>query len=252
MPVAGSPPPVAIIPARYRSTRLPGKVLADIGGRPMVEHVYRRASAAAGVGRVLVATDDERVAAAVAAFGGDVRMTSSGHPTALDRLAEVAATLTSEIVVNVQGDEPLVDPALIDEVVAALAAPAVHIATARCPITTPEEFGDPNAVKVVADRAGDALYFSRQPIPHRRDDSRRNGVIGFRHVGLYAYRRSCLLELASIEPTPLERCERLEQLRALESGLRIRTVETASAPAGVDTPADLQRVRQLFAARAAS
>ena len=216
----------------------------------MVEHVYRRAAAAAGVGRVLVATDDERVADAVAAFGGDVRMTSAGHPSGLDRLAEVAGTLTSEIIVNVQGDEPLVDPLLIDKVVEALAAPSVDIATARCPIATPDEFGDPNAVKVVADRAGDALYFSREPIPHRRHDAGRAGMLGFRHVGLYAYRRRCLLELACVEPTPLERSERLEQLRALESGFRIRTVETTSAPAGVDTPADLRRVRQLFATRA--
>ena len=216
----------------------------------MVEHVYRRAAAAAGIGRVLVATDDERVAQAVAAFGGDVRMTSSVHPSGLDRLAEVANTLANEIVVNVQGDEPLVDPLLIDAVVEALDAPSVDITTARCPITTEGEFGDPNAVKVVADRAGDALYFSRGPIPHRRDPTGPAGVLGFRHVGLYAYRRNCLLDLARVEPTPLERCEQLEQLRALESGFRIRTVETASAAAGVDTPADLRRVRQLLASRA--
>lgn len=250
MPAVASSLPVAIIPARYGSTRLPGKVLADIGGHPMVEHVYRRAAAAAGIGRVLVATDDERVADAVAAFGGDVRMTRSGHHSGLDRLAEVAGTLPSEIIVNVQGDEPLVDPLLIEAVVEALAAPSVDIATARCPITTPVELGDPNAVKVVADRSGDALYFSREPIPHRREDAGGADPLGFRHVGLYAYRRSCLLALARVEPTPLERSERLEQLRALESGFRIRTVETASAPAGVDTPADLRRVRQLFASRA--
>ncbi|MCY3846121.1 MAG: 3-deoxy-manno-octulosonate cytidylyltransferase [Acidobacteria bacterium] len=249
MPASASPPPVAIIPARYGSTRLPGKVLADIGGRPMVEHVYRRAAAATGIGRVLVATDDSRVAQAVSAFGGDVRMTRSDHPSGLDRLAEVADLLTSEIVVNVQGDEPLVDPSLIDAVVEALAAPSVDIATPRCPITTADELGDPNAVKVVTDRAGDALYFSRGPIPHRRDGGGA-GVLGFRHVGLYAYRRSCLLDLARLDPTPLERSEQLEQLRALESGFRIRMVETPSAPAGVDTPADLNRVRQLFASRA--
>ena len=249
MPASGSPPPVAIIPARYGSTRLPGKVLADIGGRPMVEHVYRRAAAATGIGRVLVATDDARVAQAVTAFGGDVRMTRSDHFSGLDRLAEVASLLASEIVVNVQGDEPLVDPTLIDAVVGALAAPSVDIATARRPITTADELGDPNAVKVVTDRAGDALYFSRGPIPHRRDGGGAE-VLGFRHVGLYAYRRSCLLDLARLNPTPLERSERLEQLRALESGFRIRTVETSSAPAGVDTPADLSRVRQLFASRA--
>lgn len=215
----------------------------------MVEHVYRRAAAATGIGRVLVATDDSRVAQAVTAFGGDVRMTRSDHFSGLDRLAEVASLLASEIVVNVQGDEPLVDPTLIDAVVEALAAPSVDIATARCPIRTADELGDPNAVKVVADRAGDALYFSRGPIPHRRDGGTAE-VLGFRHVGLYAYRRSCLLDLARLDPTPLERSEQLEQLRALESGFRIRTVETASAPAGVDTPADLSRVRDLFASRA--
>ena len=250
MPAASSLP-VAIIPARYRSTRLPGKVLADIGGRPMVEHVYRRATAATGIGRVLVATDDERVARAVAAFGGDVRMTSSGHHSGLDRLAEVADTLSSEVVVNVQGDEPLVDPALIDAVAGALAAPELDIATARCPITAPDEMGDPNAVKVVVDHAGDALYFSRAPVPYRGGEPHPRGVLGFRHVGLYAYRRNCLLDLARIAPTPLERCERLEQLRALESGFRIRTVETPSAAAGGDTPEDLRRVRELLAARVA-
>lgn len=250
MPAVASSLPVAVIPARYASTRLPGKVLADIAGRPMVEHVYRRAAAAAAVGRVLVATDDERVADAVAAFGGDVRLTSPGHPSGLDRLAEVAGTLANDIIVNVQGDEPLVDPRLIDAVVEALAAPSVAIATARCPITTREELRDPNAVKVVSDRAGDALYFSREPIPHRRDDGGGTEVLGFRHVGLYAYRRSRLLELARIEPTPLERSERLEQLRALEAGFRIRTVDATSAPAGVDTPEDLRRVRRLFASRA--
>ena len=250
VPAAASSLPVAIIPARYRSTRLPGKVLADIGGRPMVEHVYRRATAAAGVGRVLVATDDERVAEAVSAFGGNVAMTSAGHPSGLDRLAEVAGGLTSDIVVNVQGDEPLVDPALIDAVVGALSTSSIDIATARCPIRAPDELGDPNAVKVVADRRGDALYFSRAPIPHRRDATGGGDVLGYRHVGLYAYRRNCLLDLARVAPTPLERSERLEQLRALESGFRIRTVETASAPAGVDTPGDLRRVRELFASQA--
>ena len=247
-----SPPAtaVAIIPARYHSTRLPGKALADIAGRPMVEHVYRRTAAATAVGSVLVATDDQRIAAAVAAFGGETRMTSTVHRTGMDRLAEVADTLSCDLVANVQGDEPLIDPLLIDAVLGALAdAPEVGMATAHCPIVDPADLDDPNIVKVVVDGSGDALYFSRAPIPHRRARAVTGAPLGYKHIGVYAYRRACLLRLARLGPTTLEQCEQLEQLRALESGIRIRTVETTSDPIGVDTPEDLVRVRRLVSSQ---
>ncbi len=237
-----------VIPARYGSTRLPGKPLLDLGGRPMIEHVHRCAAKAPGVERILVATDDRRIADAVAAFGGEAWLTRPDHPTGSDRLAEVARRLTSDIVVNLQGDEPLMPPALIEAVVGALAAdPGLGIATARCPITDPATLADPHVVKVVVDARGDALYFSRAPVPHAREAAPERRTLGHRHIGLYAYRRACLLELARIPPTPLERLERLEQLRALESGYRIGTVATDEAPIGVDTPADLERVRHLVA-----
>ncbi len=211
----------------------------------MIEHVYRRA-AAASVGSVLVATDDPRIAAAVAAFGGETRMTSAAHPTGMDRLAEVADTLSCDLVVNVQGDEPLIEPLLIDAVLGALTdAPGVGIATARCPIVDPADLANPNIVKVVVDGAGHALFFSRAPIPHCRGSAAAGTPLGYKHVGVYAYRRSCLIRLARLGPTPLEQCEQLEQLRALESGVRICTVETTSDPIGVDTPEDLAKVRRL-------
>lgn len=243
-----SPPvtSVAVIPARYHSTRLPGKALADIAGRPMIEHVYRRA-AASSVGSVLVATDDPRIAAAVAAFGGEARMTSATHSTGMDRLAEVADTLSCDLVVNVQGDEPLIDPLLIDAVLGALTnAPDVGIATARCSIVNPAVLADPNVVKVVVDGTGHALFFSRAPIPHHREPAVAGTPLGYKHIGVYAYRRSCLLRLARLGPTPLEQCEQLEQLRALESGVRMCTVHTTTQPIGVDTPEDLGKVRRLI------
>jgi 3-deoxy-manno-octulosonate cytidylyltransferase (CMP-KDO synthetase) len=248
---AAFPTTTVVIPARYGSTRLPGKPLLDIAGRPMIEHVHRAATQVPGLHGVLVATDDARIADAVAGFGGKAWLTRPDHPTGSDRLAEVARRLTSDIIVNVQGDEPLMPPSLIQRVVAALADdPTLAIATARCPITDAGVLSDPHVVKVVVDARGDALYFSRAPIPHARDAAPGRAVLGDRHIGLYAYRRTCLLELAEIPPTPLERLERLEQLRALESGYRIGTTATEEAPIGVDTPADLERVRQLVAARA--
>ena len=252
-----APAPVAtataVIPARYESSRLPGKPLADICGRPMIEHVYRRASAAVTIDRVIVATDDPRIADAVMAFGGDARLTRGDHRTGSDRLAEVARDLDADVIVNVQGDEPLVEPALIDRLVAALAGdPALEIATAGCPITDPAELASPHVVKVVVDTRGDALYFSRAPIPHRVDA--RGAVtdvpLGSKHIGLYAWRRAALLALAATPPTPLERSERLEQLRALEAGLRMRVLPTDADPIGVDTPDDLARVRRIVAAGA--
>jgi 3-deoxy-manno-octulosonate cytidylyltransferase (CMP-KDO synthetase) len=238
---------VAVIPARFASTRFPGKPLADIDGRPMIEHVYRRAAASRAVSRVIVATDDLRIATTVTAFGGHVRLTRPDHPTGTDRLAEVAAALDCDVVVNVQGDEPLLDPRAITEVVAPFADPSISITTLYRRIDTPAELTDPNVVKVVVDRAGFALYFSRAPIPYQRDP-RGGWPPLYRHIGLYAYRRSALMVLASLEPTPLERAESLEQLRALEHGIRIKTVETAYDSIGVDTPQDLEQVRRLLMA----
>lgn len=213
----------------------------------MIEHVYRRAQQAESVSRVLVATDDERIVDTVIRFGGDACLTRREHTCGSDRLAEVAATLTCEIVVNVQGDEPLIEPGLIDDVLAPLIAePTVAIATARCPITDPAELASPNVVKVVVDRCGEALYFSRAPLPtHQLPLPPIGAVLGYKHIGLYAYRRTTLLELAHLGPTPLEQCEQLEQLRALESGYRITTIETDAGPIGVDTVQDLERVRRL-------
>ena len=239
---------VAIIPARYASTRLPGKPLADIGGRPMVEHVYRRAASAVLVETVMVATDDERIATAVTAFGGHARMTRAGHQTGTDRLAEVADTLACDVVVNVQADEPLIEPDMIDAVAACLDDPTVSMATLRCRIQDAADLEDPHVVKVAVDRDGYALYFSRAPIG--LDRTTGGGPAAppvYKHIGLYAYRRPFLLALSLLEPTPLERAERLEQLRALEYGYRIMTTETERDPIGVDTPEDLERVRRLVA-----
>jgi 3-deoxy-manno-octulosonate cytidylyltransferase (CMP-KDO synthetase) len=241
-----SGPVIAIIPARYQSSRLPGKALADIGGHPMIEHVYRRASAASSVSSVLVATDDERILEAVRAFGGTACLTSPDHPSGTDRLAEVIAQLGSEIVVNVQGDEPLIDPAMIDEAIEPLLAdPMVVMSTLRKRIDDEGELLNPNVTKVVVDRDGYALYFSRAAIPFTRAGHPR--AAAWRHIGLYVYRRDCLLQLAGLPPSALERSEGLEQLRALEHGIRILAVETTHDSIGVDTPADLDRVRRLVA-----
>jgi 3-deoxy-manno-octulosonate cytidylyltransferase (CMP-KDO synthetase) len=235
---------VAVIPARFASTRFPGKPLADIDGRPMIEHVYRRVQASPIVTRVIVATDDLRIATRVKAFGGQVKLTSIDHQSGTDRLAEVAVGLACDIVVNVQGDEPLLDPRAIDELIAPFADPTVVMTTLYRRIKDPAEFLNPNVVKVVLDRAGFALYFSRAPIPYLRDE--RGWPPQFAHVGVYAYRRQALLVLAALEQTPLERAESLEQLRALEHGIRIRAVETSYDSIGVDTPEDLETVRRLL------
>lgn len=213
----------------------------------MIEHVYRRAAAARLVDAVVVATDDHRVRDAVEAFGGTACMTRTDHPSGTDRLAEVAARLSCTVVINVQGDEPLLAPESIDEAVAAvLENPSNMMATSCRRIDDPSEFQDPNVVKVVKDRLGFALYFSRAPIPHVRAASHHTEP-PLKHIGLYVYRREFLLRLAALAPTPLETAESLEQLRALEHGFRIRVVESAHDSIGVDTPADLDRVRRLVA-----
>jgi 3-deoxy-manno-octulosonate cytidylyltransferase (CMP-KDO synthetase) len=243
---------VAIIPARYASTRLPGKPLADLDGRPMIEHVYRRVSAARGLSEVIVATDDLRIATRVHDFGGKVRLTKATHATGTDRLAEVVASMDVDVVVNVQGDEPLLDPRAIDELVAPFATdPTVQMTTLFRRIQDPADVSNPNITKVVIDRGGFALYFSRAPIPYVRDP-RGGWPPLYRHIGLYAYRRSTLLVLASLDPTPLEQAEALEQLRALEHGIRIKAIETRHESFEVNTPADLEQVRRLLTTQASS
>ncbi len=241
----------AIIPARYASTRFDGKALADIKGKPMVRHVYERTALARLVSEVIIATDDERIASVVRGFGGRVVMTSRDHETGTDRLAEVAAGLDSDLVVNVQGDEPLIDPAMIDEAIRPLVADSdILMGTLKSRIRNLHDFLSPNVVKVVTDRSGFALYFSRSPLPNFRDkwndlkDEAFNSgkLLCYKHVGLYVYRRDFLLKYARMAPTPLELSEKLEQLRVLEHGYRIRVVETAHESIGVDTPADLEKV----------
>lgn len=243
----------AIIPARYGSTRFPGKALADLGGKPMIQHVYERTARATHLSRVIVATDDQRIADAVKRFGGETIMTSPDHETGTDRLAEVAGQLNDEIIVNVQGDEPLIEPAMIDQAVAPfLADPQLQMGTLKCRIKCLHDFLSPNVVKVVTDSQGYALYFSRSPLPFFRDkwqdlkdEAFASGrMLCHKHVGLYVYQRDFLLHYAALPQTPLECAEKLEQLRALENGIRIRVVETDFESLGVDTPEDLAKARE--------
>jgi 3-deoxy-manno-octulosonate cytidylyltransferase (CMP-KDO synthetase) len=235
---------VAIIPARYESTRLPGKPLALIDGKPMIQRVFERTRAVDGVDRVLVATDDARIAAAVRRFSGDVVMTSPHHRSGTDRIAEVAADLDAAIVVNVQGDFPFLEPRLMSAALTLLRGDAtLPMATLKTAIADAAEMGNPNVVKVVTDRDGYALYFSRSPLPFQGHGP-AEGRLGFRHIGLYAYRRDFLLTFARLAPTPLERAEKLEQLRALEWGFRIKVAEIdGRVGVEVDTPEDLERAR---------
>jgi len=213
----------------------------------MIQHVYERAQRARGIDRVVVATDDDRIRAAVEAFGGDVVMTGRTHPTGTDRIAEVAASLDADVVVNVQGDLPLLDPSMVDAAVAPLRDDkGLPMATIAAAIHTRQELENPNVVKVVTDRDGYALYFSRSPLPYHRDGA-SDGALGYKHIGLYAYRRDFLLSFARLAPTLLEQAERLEQLRALEWGFRIKVTEVAAASIEVDTPEDLQRARAALA-----
>jgi 3-deoxy-manno-octulosonate cytidylyltransferase (CMP-KDO synthetase) len=239
---------VGIIPARYASQRLPGKALAKLAGKPMIQHVYERAMQAPSLARVLVATDDARIRDTVLEFGGEAIMTDAAHATGTDRLAEVAEGLEDvSIVVNIQGDEPLLSPDAIEAVIAALLLdPSVPMSSAMGPLPNAQEANDPNVVKVVTDLQGFALYFSRSPIPLSRADSSVPAPWK-KHIGLYAYRREFLLYLSHLEPSELERCEGLEQLRALEHGHRIQMALLESDTSiGVDTPEDLARVRRVL------
>ena len=242
---------VAVIPARYASTRLPGKPLLDLGGKPMIQHVYERA-VRAQVDRVLVATDDRRIRDVVIGFGGRVVMTDPGHLSGSDRVAEAIRDMNVDIVVNVQGDEPLLDARLIDLTVAPLLRNAtIPMSTLAHPLVNEWEIHDNNVVKVVCDQDGFALYFSRATIPHDREGVWKLGGQAdtglLRHVGLYAYRAYFLQQFTRLKPTGLERLECLEQLRALEHGYSIRVVVAPGEVIGVDTPEDLKRVRALLA-----
>ena len=236
---------LCVIPARYASTRLPGKPLRDIAGKPMICRVYERAKQAARIEKTIVATDDGRIKAAVEAAGGEAVLTRPDHPTGTDRLAEVAALYPEmELIVNVQGDEPLIEPSLIDELAAVFDSDGdLSMATVKTAITDPAEQQNPNNVKVVTDKNGYALYFSRSLLPYPRQNT---GVPVYKHIGIYAYRRDFLLKFAAMAPTPLERQESLEQLRAIENGYRIKVIETKCRFVGVDTEEDLIKVNEIF------
>ena len=235
---------LCVIPARYDSTRLPGKPLADIAGKPMIQRVYERAAEAKLPELVVVATDDARVLAAMESCGGKAMMTAKDHPTGTDRLAEVARAYANyDVIINVQGDEPLIAPQIIDDLATAFTEePELKMATVMTVIED-EEKNNPNNVKVVTDKNGYALYFSRSLIPYPRTA----GVVPvYKHIGIYAYRRDFLLEYAKMLPTSLEQSESLEQLRALENGYRIKVIKTDCKFVGVDTPEDLARVNAIY------
>jgi len=257
MPI--EPRAVAIIPARWASTRFPGKPLAQIQNKPMIQWVVEQAQKASRISEVIVATDDVRIVEAVNGFGGKAVMTSPDHATGSDRIAEVASGLKCDIVVNVQGDEPLIPPQNIDQVVDTLEKdPSLNVATLMMAINDPDEIADPHVVKVVADQKGRALYFSRSPIPFHRDEwesgspedlsKSKDKVMRqvYKHIGLYAYTRSFVLELSRMAPTPLEQLEKLEQLRILEHGIPIQIGITEQPSMGVDHSEDLERVERFL------
>ncbi len=249
MTSALAPNVLAVVPARFASTRFPGKIIAPLCGKPLVLHTYEQARRAAQVREAVIATDDRRVLEALAPFDARVVMTRADHASGTDRIAEVAAGADADIIVNVQGDEPLIDPDTIDAAVGALLeSPDVPMSTARRLITERGKIEDPNVVKVVCDARGRALYFSRSPIPHIRDAEDRQGAprCYWQHIGLYVYRRDFLLRYAKMDQTPLERLEKLEQLRVLENGFPIAVIQTEYECIGVDTPEDLERVRGLM------
>ena len=239
---------LVVIPARYSSTRFPGKPLAPLAGKPMIQHVYERAAGASRASAVVVATDDSRIYEAVVAFGGKAVMTAASHASGTDRVAEAARDSSYDIIVNVQGDEPMIRPEIIDAAVALLEDdPAADIGTLARKITDSVMMRDPNVVKAAVAASGFALYFSRAPIPYDRDhwvtldEAGTSGAL-YQHIGIYSYRRGALMELSGLRPSPLEQIEKLEQLRALEHGMRIKVAITDYETIGVDTPEDLERV----------
>jgi len=242
---------LGIIPARYASTRFPGKPLHLIAGKPLLQHVVERCQLASSLSEVIVATDDARIRDVAQKFCR-VEMTRADHPSGSDRIAEVAARCECDAVVNVQGDEPAIDPAVIDAVAGALASK--EMSTAATPVRNPEDYDNPNVVKVVADAAGCALYFSRRTIPYLREAAGRSvaeqlAAFPFlKHLGIYGYRRATLLRLVQFPVSPLEGAEKLEQLRALENGIRIAVVKVDYDSVGVDVPADVERVEKMLKA----
>lgn len=231
---------IGIIPARYAASRFPGKLLASLGGRTVIEHVYRRSQQARQLDEVYVATDDDRIAMAVKSFGGNVIRTSSKPATGTERIAEACGEMEAEVVVNIQGDEPFLDGDMVDMVVEELLNDSeLVVVTLMKKIETYSEFNDPNLVKVVIDKDGFALYFSRSPIPHGAAAQ----PVAYKHIGLYGYRRDFLSQLTDLPVGPLETEERLEQLRVLENGYRIKVLETDRDTIGIDTPEDLERAR---------
>src|SRR5467141_1549857 len=246
-----SPPKViVVIPARYGSTRLAGKPLISLAGKPMIQRVYERAKLAARVNRVIVATDDERIMNAVEGFGGEARMTRTEHRTGTERVAEVAAREEGDVFVNVQGDEPLLDPHAIDVAVnSLLEEPQASISTVATPIRTPGDIMNPNVVKTVLDFESNALYFSRAPIPWVRDTASKIHVQHLKHLGLYVFQRDALLEYPTLPQGELEKIEQLEQLRWLENGWKIRVAEVEHDAVSVDVPEDVKRVEDLLAKR---
>lgn len=237
------PKVLGVIPARYRSTRFPGKPLALIAGKPMIQWVYERAKRAKLLDEVVVATDDRRIEKAVRGFGGKAVMTSARHPSGSDRIAEVARKTNAGIIVNIQGDEPLMDPGAIDKAIQALKGCAESALSTLAAAATPEGLFNPDVVKVVCDRKGYALYFSRAPIPYPREP---NSLEGLQHIGLYAYRRGALLDLSKRPPGQLERKEKLEQLRALENSLKIKVVKIKKGWPSVDRPQDVGKVERFM------
>jgi 3-deoxy-manno-octulosonate cytidylyltransferase (CMP-KDO synthetase) len=241
---------IAVIPARYAATRLPGKPLVSLAGKSMIERVWERARRAKKISRVIIATDDERILKAAAAFGGEAAMTRSEHRSGTERVAEVAAGMAregAEIFVNVQGDEPLIEPDAIDAAVDAIESDeSVMVSTLMVPIAKPADIMDPNIVKVVLDFDGNALYFSRAPIPWVRDRNSPVHALHMKHLGLYAFRSAALLDFPTLPLGDLERIEQLEQLRWMENGYKIRVAETTHDSVSVDVPEDVARVEQLL------
>src|SRR5271170_1307596 len=238
---------VIVIPARYGSTRLQGKPLVSLAGQPMIRRVYERAKMAQTANRVIVATDDERIVKAVESFGGTARMTRPDHRTGTERVAEVAAHEKGDVFVNVQGDEPLLDPVAVDTAVnALLEEPPAAISTVATPIKTPADIMDPNVVKTVLDFDNNGLYFSRAPIPWVRDTPSKMQVRHLKHLGLYVFQRDALLEYPTLPQGELERIEQLEQLRWLENGWKIRVAEVEHDAVSVDVPEDVARVEKLL------
>jgi len=244
-----TPRVVVVIPARYGAMRLPGKPLVMLAGKTMVQRVWERAKRAQRVSRVIVATDDQRIVQAVEGFGGEARMTRAEHRSGTERIAEVAAHTEGEVFVNVQGDEPLLNPAAVDAAVAALLEePAAAVATVATAVKTPADIMDPNVVKTVLDFDGNALYFSRAPIPWVRDEQQRVHARHLKHLGLYVFQRDALLEFPTLPQGELERVEQLEQLRWMENGWKIRVAEIPYDSVSVDVPEDVARVEALIAA----